>query len=229
MGEEPIGVGMARRRRSSPQRGMQKEQWLRSGDPHRARRWAYDELLFGSLGDRERLSELRAVLEELEQARTELARVYLELDEHVTRISILERRLHELTPEAEREERRRVASTPLPHTRAAPPDTDARAASEDRSYSLARCEGFEVESPAGVIGFVEGLRFASRIDRPDLLEVRGGRFGRQLLLIPSEQVEEVRVDEERVLVRGVPLPSGDLLAEVVERVRRALHVDEAAS
>ena len=92
--------------------------------------------------------------------------------------------------------------------------------------SRLRAEGFEVESPAGVIGFVEGLRFASRIDRPDLLEVRGGRFGRQLLLIPSEQVEEVRVDEERVLVRGVPVPTGDLLAEVVERVRRALHADQ---
>jgi hypothetical protein len=207
---------------------MQKEQWLRPGDPHRDRPWAYDELLFGPWNDRERLSELRSIMEELERERAELARVYLVLDEHVTRIASLERRLQELTPGGEREERRRVASAPLPHTRAAPPDTDARATSEDRSYSLARCEGFEVESPAGVIGFVEGLRFASRIDRPDLLEVRGGRFGRQLLLIPSEQVEEVRVDEERVLVRGVALPTGDLLAEVVDRLRRALHVDEAS-
>ena len=219
---------MARRKRSSPQRGTQEEQWLRRGEPHRDRPWAYDELLFGRGDDRERLSELRAVMAELEQERAELARVYLVLDEHVARISTLERRLQELAPEGRREERRRVASAPLPHTRAAPSETDARVASEDRSYSLARCEGFEVESPAGVIGFVEGLRFASRIDRPDLLEVRGGRFGRQLLLIPSEEVEEVRVDEERVLVRGVPVPTGDLLAEVVERVRRALHADQAS-
>jgi len=205
---------------------MQEEQWLRRGHPPRERRWAYDELLFGRSGDRERLSQLRSVMEELEQERAELARVYLVLDEHLARISSLERRLQELTPGGQRDERRRVASAPLPHTRAAPPDPD-RAASEDRSYSLARCEGFEVESPTGVIGVVEGLRFASRIDRPDLLEVRGGRFGRQLLLIPSEQVEEVRVDEERVVVRGVPLQTGDLLADVVDRVRRALHVDEA--
>lgn len=227
MGERPVGVGMARRKRNSPQRGMQKEQWLRHGDSHRDRPWAYHELLFGSWDDRERLSELRAVMDELEQERAELARVYLVLDEHLARIASLETRQQALTPEGQWEEPRRVASAPLPHTRAAPPDTDARAASEDRSYSLARCEGFEVESPAGVIGFVEGLRFASRIDRPDLLEVRGGRFGRQLLLIPSEEVEEIRVAEERVLVRGVPEATGDLLADVVDRVRRALHVDEA--
>jgi hypothetical protein len=168
-------------------------------------------------------------MDELEQERAELARAYRVLDEHLARIAGLERRLQELTPEGQREEPRRVASAPLPHTRAAPADTDARSASEERSYALARCEGFEVASPSGVIGFVEGLRFASRIDRPDVLEVRGGRFGRQLVLIPSEQVEDVRVDEERVLVRGEPLPTGDLLAEVVDRVRKALHVDEAAS
>jgi hypothetical protein len=227
MGERPFGVGMARRTRSSPQRGTHKEQWLRD-DPHRDRPWAYDELLFGRTEDRERLSELRSVMEELQEERAELARAYLVLDEHLARVSGLERRLQELTPEGQQEDRRRVAPAPLPRTRAAPAETDARAASEDRSYSLARCEGFEVESPAGVIGVVEGLRFASRIDQPDLLEVRGGRFGRQLVLIPSEQVDDVRVDEERVLVRGVPLPNGDLLAEVVERVRRALRVDEAS-
>jgi hypothetical protein len=106
---------------------------------------------------------------------------------------------------------------------------DSRATSAERSYSLARCEGFEVDSPTGLVGFVEGLRFISRIDQPDLLEVRGGRLGRQLLLIPIEQVEEVRTAEERVLLRNVPTPTGDLLAEFVNRFRRALHVDQAAS
>ena len=145
---------MARRRRSSPERGTEKEQWLPRGDPHRDRPWAYDELLFGRGDDRRQLSELRSVMEELEQERAELARVYRVLDEHLARIASLERRLQELTPEGQREEPRRVASAPLPHTRAAPADTDARSASEERSYALARCEGFEVASVSGVIGFV---------------------------------------------------------------------------
>jgi hypothetical protein len=106
---------------------------------------------------------------------------------------------------------------------------DSRASLAQRSYSLARCEGFEVDSPTGPVGFVEGLRFISRIDQPDLLEVRGGRFGRQHLLIPIEQVEEVRVTEERVVVHSAPTLTGDLLGALVDRLRRALHFDQAAS
>jgi hypothetical protein len=93
--------------------------------------------------------------------------------------------------------------------------------------SLARCEGFQVDSPAGPVGVVEGLRFVTRIDRPDLLEVRGGRFGRQLLVIPVDQVEEVRVGDELVLLRSAPEQNEDMLAELVERVRGALHLDHA--
>lgn len=169
-------------------------------------------------------------MEDLVQERAELARLHHELDEHLARISSLERRLQHLEPAAEQDdEPRRVPSRTLPHTRAAPATDDSRAASEERSYSLARCEGFEVEAPTGLVGFVEGLRFVSRIDEPDLLEVRGGRFGRRLLLIPSEQVEEVHVADERVILRGEPGPTGDLLADVVGRVRRVLHVDQPAS
>jgi hypothetical protein len=186
-------------------------------------------LLFGASDDREHLRELGALVEELDNERGELARLYQELDEHLVRISTLERRLGELTP-GEGDEPRPVPVSTLPRTRAAPADTrDSKAVSAELSYALARCEGFEVDSPTGLVGFVEGLRFISRIDQPDLLEVRGGRFGRQLLLIPVEEVEEVRVAEELVLVRGALTPAGDPLAELVDRLRRALHVDHAAS
>jgi hypothetical protein len=209
---------------------VEKEQWLRFGTERRARRWAYDELLFGRSDERERSRTLARVREDLEQERDALGRLYRELDAHLARISLLEGRLQELAPRSERDEPRPAPSTTLPHPRAAPAGTDDdRAAAEDRSYSLARCEGFAVESPAGPVGFVEGLRFVSRIDQPDVLEVRGGRFGRQLLLIPSDQVEEVRLTEERVLLRGEPRPTGDPLAELVGRVRRVLHVDQPAS
>jgi hypothetical protein len=221
---------MAPRKRSLPQRVVGKEQWLQVGEPRRSRPWAYDELLFGNPDERERSRELGEVVGELEQERAELARLYHELDRHVARIASCERRLHELGSGTEHDGSLPVPSTTLPHTRAAAAGPgDLRAASDERSYQLTRCEGFEVDSPGGFVGFVEGLRFISRIDHPDLLEVRGGRFGRQLLLIPSEQVEEVRVTEERVFVRYAPAPTGDLLAAVVDRVRRALHVDQAAS
>ena len=221
---------MASRSRSSSQGVGGKEQWLHSDEPARSRPWAYEQLLFGRSNDRAQMRELGAVAEELDDERAELARLYQELDEHLMRISNLERRLQTLTPATERDEPRPVPSRTLPHTRAAPADKDdSRAISAERSYSLARCEGFEVDSPTGLVGFVEGLRFISRIDQPDLLEVRGGRFGRQLLLIPIEQVEEVRITEERVLVRGAPMPTGDLLGELIDRVRRALHVDQTAS
>jgi hypothetical protein len=221
---------MAPRKRSSPQEVVGKERWLQSDEPTRSRPWAYEELLFGSSDDREQTRELGAVAEELGKERAELARLYQELDKHLMRISSLEKRLQELTPATERDEPRPISSRTLPHTRVAPTSKDdSRASAAERSYALARCEGFEVDSPTGIVGFVEGLRFVSRIDQPDLLEVRGGRFGRQPLLIPIEEVEEVRVTEQRVLVRSTPTPTGDLLAVLMNRFRRALHVDQAAS
>jgi hypothetical protein len=220
---------MPSRKRSSRQDRSGRGPWLPSDERPRSRPWAYEELLFGMSDDREQMRELGALEEELESERDELARLHQQLDEHVVRISNLERRLGQLTP-AEGDEPRPVPLKTLPRTRAAPAGTgDFGAISEELSYALARCEGFEVDSPTGLVGLVEGLRFVSRIDRPDLLEVRGGRFGRQLLLVPVEQVEEVRVAEELVLVRGALTPAGDLLAELVDRFRRALHVDHAAS
>lgn len=166
---------MAPRSRSSSHGVVRKEQWLQSDEPARSRPWAYEQLLFGRPDDREQMRELGTVVDDLD---TELARLYQELDEHLVRISNLERRLQELTPATDPDEPRPVPSRTLPHARAAPADKDdARAISAERSYSLARCEGFEVDSPTGLVGFVEGLRFISRIDQPDLLEVRGGRLG----------------------------------------------------
>jgi hypothetical protein len=207
----------------------EKERWLLPGGP-RSRPWVYEELLFGSSRDREQTRELAAVVNELHYERAELASLHRELDVHFARIASLEERLKELTPPTERVEPRSVVSSrTLSDARALPADHgDVRALIADRSYSLARCEGFEVDSPTGPVGFVDGLRFISRIDRPDLLEVRGGRFGRQRVLIPIEQVEDVRVTEGRVLVRSAPLLSGDLLAELVGRLRRVLHSDPAS-
>jgi hypothetical protein len=192
---------------------------------------AYEELLFGSPEDRERARELGVVVEGLETERAELARLHEELDDHLTRIVRLERRLKELTRENDVGARppAGTAERPtLPHPRG---DGDGRdpGTVDRRSYLLARCEGFDVESPAGPVGWVEGLRFASRIDRPDVLEVRGGRLGRQLVLVPVEQVDEVRLAERRVTLRSAPSLETDLLDDLGERLRRALRLDHTAA
>jgi hypothetical protein len=202
--------------------GDREEQWLGPDLPGRTRPWAYEELLLGAERLREQAQELDAVVEELRLERDELARLHVQLDEHFARIAELEQKLRELAPAAEPTEDPTPARV-LPHTVVpASAETTLHASSSERDYALTRCEGFQVDSPTGPVGFVEGLRFASRIDRPDLLEVRGGRFGRRLLLIPSEAVNEVRLDEELVVVRAAPVPTGDLLADLFARIRRAL-------
>ena len=218
---------MPPKRQDSPQGLNEKEHWLRFDEPNRSRPWAYEELLFGLSS--EGAEELGAVVEELHDERLELAQLYAELDAHFVRIASLEQRLNELTPATDQDESGVLPSTSSPHSRDVARKDDSRKFLAQRSYSLARCEGYDVDSPAGPVGFVEGLRFISRIDQPDLLEVRGGRFGRELFLIPTEQVEDVLVTEERVVVRSAPALSGDLLAELLDRFRRVLHLHQAAS
>jgi hypothetical protein len=212
---------MSSRRRNSP--GLEeRERWLRSAVPARTRPWAYEELLFGPHDESAR-AELETLMEDIRTEHAELERLFGEVDVHVAQIARLEERLNLLgEPAGDDRAPGRIRRLPARSTPAGP--QDARASSAQRSYALARCEGFQVDSPAGPVGFVEGLRFITRIDRPDLIEVRGGRLGRRLLLVPVEQVEDVRVAEETVVLRSSPGVTGDLLGELVDRVRGALHV-----
>jgi hypothetical protein len=201
------------------------EQWLGSGEGVRERPWAYEELLLGSNGDGERKAELDALAADLAVDLADLKRLQNELYDQVVRIAGLEGRIRALQQGAPDE-----AERPAEDVRAA---IDVRSLPSDstlpravrESHSLARCEGFEVLSPDGVLGYVEGLRFESRIDEPDLLEVRGGRFGRELFLIPVEAVDEVSLEEERIVVRSLPrgLRDENPSSELVRVFRRALH------
>ena len=218
---------MPLRRRRSPDGANGRDEWLAPGEQERGRPWAYEELLFGSPEERERARELGAVVEELESERAELARLHEELDTHLTRIAELDRRLRGLTGEGDNGTRGPTVRPTLPHPRGEG-DAHDPVTVDRRSYLLARCEGFDVDSPAGPVGWVEGLRFVSRIDRPDMLEVRGGRLGRHLVLVPEDQVEEIRLGERRVLLRSTPTLTGDLLDDLGDRLRRAFHLDHTA-
>jgi hypothetical protein len=70
----------------------------------------------------------------------------------------------------------------------------------DRDHWLARCDQFAVYAGDRLLGTVEGIRYQSRADRPDLIEVRGGLFGRRMLVVPVDEVESVLPDEEAILV-----------------------------
>lgn len=71
----------------------------------------------------------------------------------------------------------------------------------DRDYWLSRCQDFHVLSPEGPIGVVQEIRYGSRQDRPDVLIVRSGLFGRRVLVIPVERVQEIIPREQRIVLR----------------------------
>jgi hypothetical protein len=77
---------------------------------------------------------------------------------------------------------------------------------------LARCEGFGIYGPSGRIGTVEAVARTAEGGRPSGLSVRAGLRRSWLAHVPVDQVEEVRLDERRVVLR-----SGALLS----RPRRA--------
>lgn len=70
----------------------------------------------------------------------------------------------------------------------------------ERDFQLRRCERFAVFAGARPLGVVDGIRYESRTDRPDVLEVRSGRLGRRLVLVQVDDVEAIDPDEEVVLV-----------------------------
>jgi hypothetical protein len=93
----------------------------------------------------------------------------------------------------------------------------------DSDYWLCRCEGFRVDSGDCRLGFVEGMRFLSRLDRPDELAVRAGPLGRRRLFIPVAEVMEIRPGEGLIVVSSAPRAAKDELVPRLEsRLRAAL-------
>jgi hypothetical protein len=72
----------------------------------------------------------------------------------------------------------------------------------DWAYWLCRCEGFRVEAPEGCVGLVDGVRFRTRLDRPDVLLVRVGRLRHRLLSVSVAEIAELLPAEGRIILRG---------------------------
>jgi len=197
--------------------------WLGRGRPARSRTWALEEQLFAPRAA-EKDDVLLALAARLAEEQAELSRIEAELHERVLRMAGLEQRLNAVEHMTERDL--------LPHAQAPADDHRIRGPTVDprhsprslqREYWLCRCEGFEVGSPTGRIGVVEGLRFLSRVDQPDLLEVRTGLFGRRLLLLPVAEVESISSSEERVVLRTAPHPHGNRVPKLLGRLRSRLN------
>jgi hypothetical protein len=74
--------------------------------------------------------------------------------------------------------------------------------------ALASCEGFGIYGPSGRIGTVEAVARTAEGGRPALLSVRAGLHRSWLVHVPVDQVEEVSLDERRVVLRSGALLSG---------------------
>jgi hypothetical protein len=220
---------MPRKKRSSQQEADRNQDWLRSGSA-RARPWAYEELLFGPDAEPTDGQWLTSFEAALAVDLAELRQMQNELHEQVVRLAALEGRVQAMKELAGNEPIAGVEERSLgPEVRSAPTSPVHAPRAPDRTTpSLARTEGFRVDSPSGFVGFVDGLRFFSRIDQPDLLEVRGGRFGRDVMLIPIEAVEQVVPAEQRLVIRVTPRPHADHLQELVGRLRRAMSMHLSA-
>jgi hypothetical protein len=213
--------------RNSPQGAERVERWLGPERTVRSRRWAYPDILLGG-ADPVPAEDLAALSADLAYDLAELRRLQNDLHDQVVRVAALEGRVQALLHTTEIAPNESPSPPEEATTLPSFPSTGGSDETRDRSALLAHCEGFEVDSPVGLVGFVEGLRFGSRIDAPDLLEVRGGRLGRELLLIPVEAVDAISREDERLVVHGVSPIQTDISHELVDRLRRALHVMSAS-
>ena len=198
---------MPRAKRNPSGEDRRREDWLGYGAAVRARRWALEEELFGPSARRRLLEALET---DLAEEQSELARLEDDLQRQAQRIARSRAQLAALRNS--RSSRARLAEAVTEPSLAVPPE---------RGYALCRCEGFQVDSPTGKVGVVEGLRYQSRIDQPDALEVRAGWLGRKLLLIPIDDVDQIFVDEGRLVVRMQPALRHDVFHELMARLRGA--------
>ena len=72
--------------------------------------------------------------------------------------------------------------------------------STDESYALAHCHDFLVLDARGRRGFVSDVRFRSRVDRPDELEIAFGRFRRRVLWVPVGDVQRISFERREVVL-----------------------------
>jgi hypothetical protein len=212
---------VSRSERAPSEGAERREDWLRREQASRGRAWALEEQLLQSPADLAGNETLLGLAAQPAEEQAELVRLEGELRAQALRVAELAQRLN--------------ADTSITLGRVAPAsdrrtvDPHPSKQSLDRHLWLCRCEGFEVDSPAGRVGVVDGLRFGESVDRPDVLEVRAGPFRRKLLLIPVEEVDHIFSDEQRLVLRGATSEPHDLPHQLLARLRHSLSSGHLAS
>jgi hypothetical protein len=84
----------------------------------------------------------------------------------------------------------------------------ARARILSDGYWLQHCGGYRVDSPDGRVGVVEHVCLDADSGLAAFLAVRCGLFVPRSLIVPVGEVEGVIPRERRVVLRGVPQPTG---------------------
>jgi hypothetical protein len=208
---------MADRKRPGSKAGERNGEWLPREHPPRGKRWALEEQLFGPTSTDGADEALVAILAgRLAEERAGLARLEVELAGRAQRVAELAQQLEWLSDQ-------RAGAPPRGEADSVRPTVDPRPTQDelDRDLSIRRCEGFEVGSPSGTVGVVEGLRFGSNVERPDLLEIKVGKVRPRVIFVPVEQVERILLDEERIELRSDPVSDRQLLGGLITRLRAA--------
>ena len=154
----------------------------------------------------------------LSQERIALGRLEAELSARQEQVWELERRLEAIALDHDHAEDAVAEQSRNPPRRSVIPVSSTL--TPDRDYWSTRCDGFLVEAPDGrAVGVVEGVRFGSRIDRPEQLEVAVGRVRRRLLLVSVDDVEYVSAEHELVVLNQDAAPRHDLGHTLLARAR----------
>jgi hypothetical protein len=70
----------------------------------------------------------------------------------------------------------------------------------NEDFTLGHCHGFDVVEGGVAVGIVSDVRYGSRLDRPDEVEITTGRLRRRRVWIPVEEVVEVSFEDESVVL-----------------------------
>jgi hypothetical protein len=187
------------------------------------RPWALEEQLLAPLRTSERERRVAALGAKILEERARVARMEEEVRRRIAELGALEEELSALIGRSGGESvlARTAAEAEPPDERRETVELRQPATPDVLDYLLCRCEGFQVESRSQTVGVVEGVRFGTRLDRPDLIEVRTGTLAHRLLLIPVEDVERIDDEDERVFLRGAPADD-EYVHSLRGRLRRML-------
>jgi hypothetical protein len=92
----------------------------------------------------------------------------------------------------------------------------------DADFTLGHCQGFDVVEGGVAVGVVSDVRYGSRLDRPDEVEITTGRFRRRSFWIPVTEVVEISFEDEAiVLSRRLTASPARLLLRRLNSAREA--------